>query len=113
MRVGLIVAALLLAAAWAHLTHADEYELSLGTPSSLTMCQRKAGEKIVIMRIEDLSVLTAFADKHGVAVFPEVPDGFWAIVEGEIFESWQKEEIPLFAGRRAAYSCFNITRGSQ
>lgn len=113
MRIWIVAAVLLLALALTDLARADEDESSAGTLSSFTICQMKAGEKVVIMRTEDLSTLTAFADKHGVASFPEVPDGFWAIVEGEIFETWQKEEVPLFAGRRAAYNCYNTTRRPQ
>ena len=93
--------------------YADEPELPPRAPSSLTICQLKAGEKVVVMRIDDLKTLTAFANKYGVATFSEVPDGFWAIVEGTILESWQKEEIPLFSGRGAAYDCFNIKKSPQ
>lgn len=106
MRIGLLAVLPLLALA-PLATHADEYELPPGTPSSFTICQLKAGEKVTIMRTEDLSTLTAFADRHGVASFGGVPDGFWAIVEGTTFEKWQKEEIPLFRGREAAYNCFH------
>lgn len=109
----IIAAAFLLALTLINPARADEYESPPGTPSSFTICRMRAGEKVVIMRTEDLSTLTTFADKHGVASFPEVPDGFWAIVEGEIFETWQKEEIPLFAGRGAAYNCYNTNRRSQ
>lgn len=96
----------------AGLAQADDYEVPPGTPSSLTICQLNPGERVVIMRTDDLIFLTAFVNKQGVAVFPEIPDGFWAIVEGSIFETWQKEEIPLFLGRDAKYNCFGRARGS-
>jgi len=89
--------------------HADDDEVPLGS-SSLIICQLKVGEKVVVMRTDDLKTLTAFADKYGVATFSEVPDGFWAIIEGTILESWQEEEVPLFSGREAAYNCFNIKK---
>jgi hypothetical protein len=108
----LIAALVFLAFISEYPAYAEEYGPPPGAPSSLTICQMKAGEKVVIMRTEDLSTLTAFSDKHGVAIFPEVPDGYWAIVEGRIPEKWQKEEIPLLSGRNAAYNCFHTTGNS-